>query len=101
MCRSLKEKNISEPDFWSVAGKIEVDQYEALAKKRLASARMQIDKAYADLNRRVKARRMWASVYDTACLVLPNYANRALGKEKAAARELLAQLRRFAYPERD
>jgi hypothetical protein len=37
-------------------------------------------------------------VYDTACLVLPNYASRATGKERAAANELLAQLRRFAHP---
>jgi hypothetical protein len=42
---------------------------------------------------------MWASVYDTACLVLPNYASRAKGKERAAANELLVQLRGFAHPD--
>jgi hypothetical protein len=42
---------------------------------------------------------MWASVYDTACLVLPNYAARAGGKERTAALELLAQLRGFAHPD--
>ena len=36
-----------------------------------------------DLHKRVTATRMWASVYDTACLVLPNYASRATGKEKS------------------
>ena len=44
---------------------------------------------------------MWASVYDTACLVLPNYARRAKGPEKAAAYALLEKLRRFAHPEED
>ena len=42
--------------------------------------------------------RMWASVYDTGCLVLPSYANRASAKEKTAALALLAQLRGFAHP---
>ena len=42
---------------------------------------------------------MWASVYDTACLVLPNYATHATGREKAAALELLVKLRGFAHPE--
>ena len=44
---------------------------------------------------------MWASVYDTACLVLPNYASRATGKERTAANELLAQLRGFAHPQEE
>jgi len=44
---------------------------------------------------------MWASVYDTACLVLPNYARRAKGPEKAAAHALFEKLRRFAHPEED
>jgi hypothetical protein len=51
------------------------------------------------LHKRVTATRMWASVYDTACLVLPSYASRATGKERAAANELLAQLRSFAHPD--
>ncbi len=77
------------------------DQYEALAGRKLASARKQLEKAYEDLHKRVTATRMWASVYDTACLVLPNYASRATGKERAAANELLAQLRTFAHPEEE
>ncbi len=44
---------------------------------------------------------MWASVYDTACLVLPNYARRAKGPEKAAAYALLEKVRLFAHPEED
>jgi len=57
-----------------------------------------LSRAFEDLHQRVTATRMWASVYDTACLVLANYARRTTGKEKAAANELLAQLRTFAHP---
>ena len=88
----------SEPGFWSVVGAIELDQYKALAKRRLAAAAPKLEKAYADLHRRVKSTRMWASVYDTGCLVLPTYATRSAGKEKTAAMALLAQLRDFAHP---
>ena len=92
---SLKK---SEPHFWSVVGEIELDQYHALAKRRLASARSKLEKAYVDVHRRVPSTRMWASVYDQASVVLPNYAARATGKETAAAQALLEQLRRFAHP---
>ncbi len=99
--KSLQTKSATEPDFWSVVGETELDQYEALAARKLAPARKQLSRAYEDLHKRVTATRMWASVYDTACLVLPNYASRATGKERAAANELLAQLRSFAHPDED
>jgi hypothetical protein len=94
---SLKAKS-EDPDFWSVVGEAELDQYDALAQKKLASASTKLNRAYQDLHKRVTATRMWASVYDTACLVLPNYASRTTGKERAAANDLLAQLRTFALP---
>ena len=96
--KSLQAKSSTDPDFWSVVGETEMDQYEAMARRNLAPARQQLEKAYEDLHKRVTATRMWGSVYDTACLVLPNYASRATGKERAAANELLAQLRTFAHP---
>lgn len=96
--KSLTAKSASDPDFWSVAGEIELRQYRALARKTLASEHTHLDKAYQDLHKRVTATRMWASIYDTAALVLPNYAARATGAEKAAANELLAQVRSFAQP---
>ena len=40
---------------------------------------------FALLHDRVKATRMWASVYDTAYLVLQSYADRVSGKEKTTA----------------
>lgn len=97
--KSLQARSASDPDFWSVVGETELDQYEALAARKLAPARAQLARAYEDLHKRVTATRMWASVYDTACLVLPNYASRAKGKERVAAIELLAQLRGFAHPD--
>jgi CHAT domain-containing protein len=97
--KSLQTRSATDPDFWSVVGETELDQYEALAARKLAPVRKQLSRAYEDLHKRVTATRMWASVYDTACLVLPNYASRATGKERAAAHELLAQLRGFAHPD--
>jgi hypothetical protein len=97
--KSLRARSATDPDFWSVVGETELDQYEALAAHKLAPARKQLSRAYEDLHKRVTATRMWASVYDTACLVLPNYAARATGKERAAANELLEQLRSFAHPD--
>ena len=37
--RSLETKSESEADFWSVAGEIELRQYQALAEKKLAAAK--------------------------------------------------------------
>ena len=99
--KSLRTKSATDPDFWSVVGEIELDLYEALAGQKLSSARGKLEKANEDLHKRVASTRMWASVYDTACLVLPNYASRATGKERSAANELLAQLRRFAHPQEE
>jgi hypothetical protein len=97
--KSLQTRSATDPDFWTVVGETELDQYEAIAARKLAPARKSLSRAYEDLHKRVTATRMWASVYDTACLVLPNYASRATGKERAAANELLAQLRSFAHPD--
>jgi CHAT domain-containing protein len=96
---SLKARNDAEADFWSVVGEIELRQYEALAERALAAARSELDKAFEDLHKRVTAARMWASVYDTASLVLPVYAIRVKDKEKAAAEALLSRLRAFAHPD--
>jgi hypothetical protein len=97
--KSLAAKRADEADFWSVAGEIELRQYEALARGTLARANPQLEKAYQDLHKRVAATRMWASIYDTACLVFPSYADRAGGRERSAAKALLATLRGFAHPE--
>jgi len=97
--QSLAAKTGSEADFWSVVGGIELKQCEALAEGRLVRAQREFDAEYQDLHRRVASTRMWSTVYDTACLILPPYADRASAREAAAARALLAQLRKFAHPD--
>jgi len=98
---SLDAKKVNDADFWSVAGEIELRQYEALARRKLTAAYPQLQKAYQDLHKRVSATRMWASVYDTACLVLPSYVDRVTGREQSTANALLEQLRAFAHPDKE
>jgi hypothetical protein len=96
---SLNAKKGHEANFWSVAGAIELRQYEALAAKKLTSERAPLERAYQDLHRRVKATWMWGSVYDTAFLVFRSYADRISGREKDSANALLELLRTFAHPD--
>ena len=95
---SLASRTATDPDFWSVAQLIELDQYEALAGGDLASALPLLGKAYEDLHQRVQSPKMWVSVYDNACLVLSLYAKRAARPERTAAESLLATLREYAHP---
>jgi len=97
--RSLNAKNANEADFWSIVGEIELRQYRALAARKLGSRRRALENDYRALYKRVKAARLWASVYDTAFLVLRSYADRVPGREKDAAKTLLDLLRAFAHPD--
>lgn len=97
--QSLNAKKGHDANFWSVVGEIELRQFEALAAKKLMSERGPIERAYQDLYKRVKAARMWGSVYDTAFLVLRSYAERASGREKDAGNALIELLRMFAHPD--
>jgi len=97
----LKERSTRDPNFWGVIGEIDMDQYEALTGRRLRKVASRLAKEYDDLHNRVKGTRMWATVYDNACFVLSTYGLRAKGAEQAAALQLLARLRSFAYPESD
>ena len=100
---AAKNRKDGDADFWSVVGDIELQQYEALARRKLGSKRDELERAYQNLHKRVKAARMWSSVYDTACLVLRNYAqpSRAAQREREAAKALLDLLRSFAYPDEE
>ena len=82
----LQAKSAGDADFWSVVGETELNVYEALAAKRLGTVHEQLVRDYQDVDKRVTATRMWASVYDTACLVLPNYASRVNG-QRACSRQ--------------
>ena len=99
--QGLKAKSGNDADFWSIVGDIELRQYKALPARKLASERGQLERAYQDLHKRVKATRMWGSVYDTAFLVLRSYSDRASGREKDAATALLELLRTFAHPDEE
>ena len=85
-----------DPEFWAAAGQVELSMYEALASRQgLPSTLMQIMVAYRDLNARVKAKSMWATVYDQASFVLPRSIPRTAKAEIRAAAQLLELLRSY------
>jgi hypothetical protein len=95
--RSLDAKSEADPDFWSIVGQVELQLYTALAEgRKLATARESLERAYADLHKRVAASWLWASAYDTAGFVLRRYAARAPAAEGKAAAALLEKLAGFA-----
>ncbi|HEX2079596.1 MAG TPA: CHAT domain-containing protein [Longimicrobium sp.] len=93
---SLQAAAASDPDFWSVAGLIELRLYEAVARGGLAGARASLEKDFADLQKRVASEWLWASADDQLEFVLSRYRNRASGPEREAADALLALLRGYA-----
>ena len=98
----LEAKSGADADFWSVVGNIELEQYQAIAARKLSARRVHLERLYRDLYERAKSTRMWASVYDNASLVLGSYAGprpSASTKERHAAEALLTMLRTFAHPE--
>jgi hypothetical protein len=94
--KSLAEKNLDEPDFWSVVGGVEIDLYETVAQRRLAEQAELLLAAYADLHNRMTGQSEWRSVADQADLVLTPYFQRSNAAEAAAARKLLAVLKAYA-----
>jgi CHAT domain-containing protein len=94
--RSLQGKAQDSPDFWCYAGLLDLEVYEAIAARRLASPMGSLLTRYAELNSRVSALSMWGSMSDTADLVLGAYAARNRGAEADAARQLLALLNDYA-----
>jgi tetratricopeptide (TPR) repeat protein len=94
----------ASPDFWSVAGLVELVMLEAIgartpqgtAARALAQALAALEDAFAELHRRVAAPRMWASVADQAHFVLAPYAHHCRGSERVAATRLLGWLNAFA-----
>jgi hypothetical protein len=101
--QSLEGTSRSNADFWSLVGAIELEQWDALARRSLGRAgfRESLERKYQELHKRVNGSRWWTSVYDTACLVLLNYAARSPKRERDAAVGLVALLRDFAHPQSD
>jgi tetratricopeptide (TPR) repeat protein len=94
--RSLQAKHAADPDFWSSAALIENDVFLAMAQRQLAGSVERLRHAYADLNRRVAAKRSWGSVADQARFVLRPYLVQADAAEKRAALDLLETLEGYA-----
>ena len=95
----LSKKQGDNADFWSVAAQIELDEYKRLAAGQLGQHLRKLEREFGKLYERAKPRRMWASVYDNAWLVLGSYAKGSDKKEAAAAETLLTILRTFAHPD--
>ena len=53
-----------DADFWTAVAGIELSQYKAVAKRRLANDAKALHLRFRSLHNRVSARRAWASVYD-------------------------------------
>jgi tetratricopeptide (TPR) repeat protein len=98
--KCLETKAEVDPDFWSVLGQTELSLYQVLAGEKLAKGktRQEIERQYDEVHQRVSAAQMWASVYDTACFVLPRYGSRASPAEQEAASALLTHLQSLAQP---
>jgi hypothetical protein len=97
----LDAKSGADADFWSVVGTIELDEYRAIAARKLAARQKHLERRYRDLYARARSRRMWASVYDNGLLVLESYARRSKSsRERAAAEALIGMLRTLAHPPR-
>jgi hypothetical protein len=94
--QGLQERLARSPDFWSLAGPIEMRWLDAVSRHRLAEQKPTIEQAFVELAQRAPARRMWASVHDQARFVLEPYAAKASGAERAAAQALLKQLKALA-----
>lgn len=93
---SLEAAAAADPDFWSVAGLVELRLYEAVARGELAGARASLEKDYADLYRRVPSEWLWTSADDQLEFVLSRYRNRVSGAEREAADALQVRLRGYA-----
>jgi hypothetical protein len=93
---NLATKSRNNPDFWSIAGLVELDLYEALAQTGsgdLPKALPGLQRGYDDLYSRVTSTRLWSSVYDQARFILEPYSATATAAAQDAATKLLTLLR--------
>jgi hypothetical protein len=93
---SLDHAATSAPDFWVVAGQIEIKVLEALVQHRLSEAATALTEDFRQLKTRVPAASMWDSVYNEAQFTLEPYQayqKTARPAEVRAAAELLKALK--------
>ena len=79
--KSLAAKARDDPDFWSVAGVIELRMYVAIAARNLARELSKLEGEFEDLFARVAAPSMWTSVADQASFVLLKYGANTAGDD--------------------
>ncbi len=97
MQASLKRKNSTDPDFWSMVGQAEFDMLLAVQTGQLALQQSVLRTAFERLRARANAGWAWASVADQADLVLKAYEKLSKDDaEKDAAKILQKLLRGFA-----
>jgi predicted chitinase/tetratricopeptide (TPR) repeat protein len=87
-----RSMSTAAPEFWSVVGQTELQVYEYVAAGTLATNLESLTREFGDHHARVASPIKWASVYDSAMLVLSAYRRRAPAGEARAATELLASL---------
>ena len=95
--RSLMCKTLTDPDFESYAGLIELQMYEGLKNGLLAEQGDAVLKGFAALCIRVASKQLWGSIADQARLVLAPWSERApSAAERNAAAKLLSVLEGYA-----
>lgn len=94
--RCLLARTETEPDFWSWNGLLELQIFEAVAARKLAERRADLEAGLDDLHARVAARGWWSTVADQAAFVLGACAEAGSAAERAAARGLLAIVEGYA-----
>jgi len=95
----LEQKRLKDPDFWSMVAVAELNLYEALAKRTLATRLTTIRDFYGNLYQRIKDPGPWGSVRDQLDFVLPSYIERVGQTDPAeaeAAKALLTEVQVYA-----
>ena len=96
--RSVRGKNQSSPDFWSLVAEPELRLYEAVARNTLPKDLPAIERSFRDVFKRSQGGTQWSSVSDTTQFVLDPYIARGQPAAKKAARAVLELIEHLAKP---
>jgi len=91
--QSIRDKNESDPDFWSLVAKPELELYEAVAAGRLKKADIDaIERSFREVSKRSKDAREWRSVIDTMHFTLDPVVARASAPMKKALGDVMERI---------
>jgi hypothetical protein len=96
--RSVRGKNQSRPDFWSLVAEPELRLYEAVARNTLPKDLPAIERSFRDVFKRSQGGTQWSSVSDTTRFVLDPYIARGQPAAKKSARAVLELIEHLAKP---